>query len=296
MNEKLPIYQPFGLPATATVQLLHDLVAGDKITVNGDDFIFGTHFFTSGQGAGNKADALISLADAINGIASSQARTINTALVRDYRAIVNGTILVLVATVPGTGGNSLTLTTNASTRILVSGATFSGGTGGLTTSSSGALTVKSTDGTVFSSDLTVDTGGAYAAGDNLCSILEVTEAVQGEVAYLERVLLVDKEDKGALDIDLVFFNSSATLASNNSAWSLSDADAAKILGVVTLRANDYLDNVNNYIAQRSGESGLYLPVHAASGSSIYMGAILRSGTPTYSAATALSIELTFKQE
>lgn len=166
-------------------------------------------------------------------------------------------------------------------------------------SGSGALSIKTADGLIFQADLTVATATAYAAGDSLFTLKEIPNAIAtgGNLSYLESVNLIDKEDKGALDIDLVFFDKSVTLQANADAWTLSDADAEAQEGPpVLIRANHYVDHGNCYVAGLDGQDGLYKPVSSQSSGSVFVAGILRSGTPTYTADDALAIKLKFKQQ
>lgn len=129
--------------------------------------------------------------------------------------------------------------------------------------------------------LVTDTN-AYADND----VLAVPQAVAGNYrGILESVVLLDDADQ-AQDVELVFFNASASLGTINGAVSISDADAAKVVGTVLLLTTDYSDLVNSQVATKR-DVGLI--INAAS---LYVGAICRSGTPTY-AASSLKLKLGF---
>lgn len=127
--------------------------------------------------------------------------------------------------------------------------------------------------------LVTDTN-AYADND----VLVVPQAVAGYfVGTLKSVVLLDEADQ-AQDIDLVFFNASASLGTINGAVGITDADAAKIIGVVSLLTTDYSDMVNSQVATKRQ---IDLPLKTQS---LYIGAVVRSGTPTY-AASSLKLKL-----
>ncbi len=130
----LPVYRPNGTPAYAWVKFIAQPLTGDTVTINGNVYTFGTDFF--GQSAAQALRSLVAAVRADQSDASEVAAT-NTNFFRPYWAEFNGHYAVLFATVPGVGGNALTLATSASTRITISGSTFTGGTSQAT---SGGLT------------------------------------------------------------------------------------------------------------------------------------------------------------
>lgn len=129
--------------------------------------------------------------------------------------------------------------------------------------------------------LVADTS-AYADND----VLAIPQAVAGNFrGTLESVVLLDEADQ-AQDIDLVFFNASASLGTINGAVNITDADARKVLGVVSILIADYSDMINSQVATKRG-IGLVMDT-----AQLYIGAIVRSGTPTY-AASSLKLKLGF---
>lgn len=133
---------------------------------------------------------------------------------------------------------------------------------------------------VFSSDLALDTS-AYASGDVLGGLLEVTNAVisAAGTGTIQSITVIDADDQGQ-PFDIVFFNQSVTMASANSAWAVSDADMANALGLVRVESADYVDLGGNRIATKDG---LSIGIQPASGTSIYAGTISR-GAGTYTAS------------
>lgn len=144
--------------------------------------------------------------------------------------------------------------------------------------------------TVIDVTLVADTS-AYADNDVL-AIPQVIPGVfspPGGVKVLRSVVLLDEADQ-AQDIDLLFLDANATLGTINAAVSISDADARKVIGKVSIVAADYCDLVNSQVAVKEG---LYLPMRAAANSGdLWIAAIVRSGTPTYAAAS-LKLKLAF---
>jgi len=136
--------------------------------------------------------------------------------------------------------------------------------------------------------LVTDTG-AYADNDVLVVAQEITNVFRVPTgrAIIQSLVLIDLSDQ-AQDIDILFFSENVTLGTINSAVTISDADAAKYLGAVQVVAADYVDLVNSQSATKSGV-GLVIEA-AANSTSLWVAAVLRSGTPTY-AADALRLKL-----
>jgi hypothetical protein len=144
---------------------------------------------------------------------------------------------------------------------------------------------------LFSSDLTLDTS-IYADGDVLADLLTVTGATRraGLYSKLVSVEVRDSDDQG-VGLELLFFDSSITLASKNAAWATSDADMEKCLGRVYVQASDYTDLGSNRVANPEVRPFILKP---ASGTSIYLATRSR-GTGTYT-ANGLHVRLGFEQD
>lgn len=136
--------------------------------------------------------------------------------------------------------------------------------------------------------LVTDTN-AYADND----VLVVPQKVvgfftsPGGTRRLKSVVLLDEADQ-AQDVDLLFFNADATLGTINAAVSMTDADARKVIGAVSLVAADYVDLVNGQIAVKQGLD--WILKAADDEADLWIGAVCRSGTPTY-AASSLKLKL-----
>lgn len=104
---------------------------------------------------------------------------------------------------------------------------------------------------------------------------------------LVSVAILDEADQ-AQDIDLVFSAGDLTLGTINDVVSISDADARKVLGVVSVLIADYADLVNSQLATKRGIELILQP-----STTLYLSGILRSGTPTY-AVSSLRIKLGFE--
>lgn len=140
--------------------------------------------------------------------------------------------------------------------------------------------------TVASTGLTTATT-AYTAGDQVGARFTFASAARasGGTGTLVGVTLVDAADIiGAYDVAI--FDSSATLASDNAAFSISDADALKLVGIVQL-AGAY-DIGGNRVAQAFN---LAMPYACSGGSSLYAGLICRVGHTFFAAAGNLQLTL-----
>lgn len=129
---------------------------------------------------------------------------------------------------------------------------------------------------------TLDTN-AYADGDVLFDTTAVASAFDyaAGVRKLESVHILDEDDQG-IALDLVFLDSNVSLGTFNAAPNISDANARKIIGRVSIATGDYIDLGGARIATKAG-IGQLLKAAAAS-TTLYVAGITRGGTPTYTAA------------
>lgn len=130
--------------------------------------------------------------------------------------------------------------------------------------------------------LSLDTS-AYADGDTLAATQEVANAmrVNGGAAILLSLKAQDDDDNGTA-LDLVFLRSNVALGTENAAPSITDANAVEVLGIVSIAAADWIDLGGVRVATKTN-IGLLLETADAS-KSLYIAAITRGGTPTYTAS------------
>lgn len=154
-----------------------------------------------------------------------------------------------------------------------------GDVGGLAVDSSGTLQI-STHSTVIDLTLSLDTGGAYSDGDVLAAAQELALSVRAGAGtgVLQSIVVVDQDDQGQ-GFDIVISDSTITLGTENSAVNISDADAAKIMGIVEVTAGDYIDLVNSQHVTKDNLGIAIMP----DTTSAYISAISR-GTGTYTAS------------
>lgn len=128
---------------------------------------------------------------------------------------------------------------------------------------------------------------AYAAGDQLGNQFTIAGAAResGGSGMIVGVVVVSAADTvGAMDI--VFFDSSVTLAANDAAFAISDADALKIVGMAQL-AGAY-DIGNNRICVAYN---LAIPYVLSGSTSLYAALITRYAIPATPFAAATDIQL-----
>lgn len=139
--------------------------------------------------------------------------------------------------------------------------------------------------------LTCDTS-ILAVGDVIADSQLVAGVVRANDAngVLHSVCIIDIDDQ-AQAVDLVFMRTSTSLGTENAAISISAANlAAGLIGVVSVAAADYDDFIN---AQAATLTNLGLAIDPVAGADdIYIGAVCRSGTPTYT-ASGLQLRLGF---
>lgn len=136
--------------------------------------------------------------------------------------------------------------------------------------------------------LTVNTS-AYASGDLLADAQEIANVFRedGATGVLHSVCLLDKADQGTA-IDLYFTDDSTSWGTENAALGPADGVADGVFGVVQVVAADYVDLANSQIVYKNN-LGMIVK---GSGTSLYVAAACRSGTPTY-AADSITLRLGF---
>ena len=112
---------------------------------------------------------------------------------------------------------------------------------------------------------------------------------KGLPRFLDSIVVLDGDDQNT-DFDLVFSNATVTLGTLNSAVSISDADAAKVIGATSmLAASHAFDLINSILFVKTG-IGLVLK---GTTNSLWVSGVVRSGTPTYT-ASGMKIRLGFR--
>lgn len=140
--------------------------------------------------------------------------------------------------------------------------------------------------------LSLDTS-AYTANDVLAATQAVAGALktEGSVSILQSLQLTDKDDNTAADIDLVFLSENVSLGAENGAPDITDANAAKILGIVKVPSANFVDVGGAKIAT---VNNIGLQLSAPTGTTVYLAAICR-GTPTQT-ASGITLNLGIRQD
>lgn len=125
--------------------------------------------------------------------------------------------------------------------------------------------------------------GANADNDVIAATQEVANfmRVPGGSCFVHSIILLDEDDQ-AQDVDLIFLNADGSVGAEDAAFAPTDAVARTIRGNVLVAASEYCDANTSQFATKTNV-GLGLKAAAAT-TSMWMAAVCRSGTPTYSAA------------
>ena len=151
-----------------------------------------------------------------------------------------------------------------------------------------AVTVVGFADTVLDLTLTCDSN-AYTANDVLAATQALAGAarVAGGTGIIQTITLLDKDDQGVA-MDLVFLDANVGIGTENAAVSVADSDAVAILGTINIGTSDYCDLINSQVATLTNVGFEYKCAAAATG--LWVAAITRGGTPTYTAA-GLSLKI-----
>lgn len=136
--------------------------------------------------------------------------------------------------------------------------------------------------------LSLDTS-IYANNDLLADTQELADAVKmiDAGAVIQSLTVIDNDDVGQV-FDVWILDSNVTFGTENSAPTISDANAVYIQGRIPVAAADYVDLGGSKVACIRG---LNLPIKpVAGGTSIYVAVTNGTGTPTF---TASGVKLRF---
>lgn len=130
--------------------------------------------------------------------------------------------------------------------------------------------------------LSLDTS-PYASGDLLADTQVITGALSATdgLGILHSLLVIDEDDQG-MAFDVYFLSANNTLGAENSAPSITDANARQILCRVSISTADYTDLGGVRVADLNGLNRI---VKAASGTAdLYVAVVNGTGAPTYTAS------------
>ena len=129
------------------------------------------------------------------------------------------------------------------------------------------------------------TNVTYAAGDQLGNLITLTGAsrASGGSGYIRGITLVDAADIIG-QVDVVIFDTTVTLAADNAAFAISDADALRTVALVQLAGA--FDIGNNRICQANN---LAIPFVCNGTSSLFAAMITRTANAGYATATDIRL-------
>lgn len=128
---------------------------------------------------------------------------------------------------------------------------------------------------------------AYTAGDTVGTLITVANAarVTGGGGVIVGVTLIDQSDIIG-PYDVLFFDSTVTLAADNAAFTISDADSLKLVAILQLPGS--FDIGANRVAQ---SYNLAIPYVCAGGTSLFAALITRNGHTFFTAGALPQINV-----
>lgn len=130
--------------------------------------------------------------------------------------------------------------------------------------------------------------GDYMGASSDAMEFDSTDLADGSAGLICAAVLIDKDvssDTGAKSCELWLFDTEPTPPANSAAWSLSDADAAKCIGVIAF--STYYASALNNVARAEN---LTIPFKYASDSSSIWGCLVARDTTIHS-QNALTVRL-----
>ncbi len=138
---------------------------------------------------------------------------------------------------------------------------------------------------------TVSNGAIYAAKDQVGGLMTFSGAarVSGASLWIQAAQIEDKgQQMGSLD--LVLFDRSVSVSTDNNIFAPSDADMAFCVGFISFTPSDYADLSTNSVAHRA--PGLQILLN---GTDLF-GVLVARSTPTYTSTSDLIVTLTILQD
>lgn len=130
------------------------------------------------------------------------------------------------------------------------------------------------------------TAGAYSAGDAVGGLMTFANAGSGAMLKIISVVVIDKGDQKAA-LNLFLASSSFTATADNDPINISDSDAAKSIGCISIATGDYVDVGGASVATKQVGFIGYVD---SSDTSLY-GQLITTGTPTYASTSDLIVQL-----
>lgn len=148
--------------------------------------------------------------------------------------------------------------------------------------------------TAIKSQTPTVTAGAYHAKDAVGGLLTFANAarVAAGSGVIHAVTIIDNAAQSA-ELVLVLFDRTFTASADNAAFDPSDADLANCIGVIKITSTDYQALADNAVAC---VKGIGLPYELPAAGTSLFGQLMCTGTPTYVAATDLTVKLHLLQD
>jgi len=123
---------------------------------------------------------------------------------------------------------------------------------------------------------------AYADNDLVGELITVANATMpGKGCILVSVVLQDlTNQKAALDLVIFDSNPAASTFTNNSTFTIADADLPRVIGHIPIASTDYHSFADNAVGTVEGKSLILKPAY---GSTLYFCLRSNVATPTYAA-------------
>ncbi len=134
----------------------------------------------------------------------------------------------------------------------------------------------------------ITSGSAYSSGQAIGSTITIPKVADFGFGTILNVALIDTSDqKAAIDI-LIFNQPLASPQTNKTACSISAADAANLVGHLSLTGASYSDLVASAVAT---QYNLWMAIAGGVDNNVYVQLVSR-GTPTYTSTSALIVKIT----
>lgn len=139
---------------------------------------------------------------------------------------------------------------------------------------------------------TVSASPDYSTGDAIGGLLSFANATDVAAGYgtVISTVVICKESGQTPDIDLFLFGDSVSAPTDNAAYSPSDADIAKCVGVLQITSGDYSSLTNNTVGQTLQE----LPFKLESGTTLY-GVMVARSTPNLASTSDITVRIIVRQ-
>lgn len=135
---------------------------------------------------------------------------------------------------------------------------------------------------------TITASSAYTAGNALGGKLTFTNLCDGGQSYLYMIRVIDLSNQKAAT-DVLLYDQSFTATTDKNAIAVSAADAANLIGFVSIAAGDWI-TIQTGRAVATKIIAYPMPLIAAADNTVYAQLVTR-GTPTYGTTTDIVVRM-----